>query len=117
MTALVWAIVAAASLVVALGILATFVLLRVTSSDLPTVSNIEARATQDTVEFTWTDPGLGPDDTYQVTTNDGSPAVQQRTTSFVVDSEPGERVCITVAVNRDAKSGVASAEKCVDVPE
>ena len=117
MTALVWAIVAAASLVVALGILATFVLLRVTSSDLPTVSNIEARATQDTVEFTWMDPGLGPDDTYQVTTNDGSPAVQQRTTSFVVDSEPGERVCITVAVNRDAKSGVASAEKCVDVPE
>ena len=56
-------------------------------------------------------------DADQITTNDGSPAVQQRTASFVVDAEPGDRVCITVAVNREGKTGPASGEKCADLPE
>jgi hypothetical protein len=81
------------------------------------VSDIQARVIDDTVEFTWNDPGLGAGDTYQVTTNDGSPAVQQQGASFVVDAAPGDRVCIAVAVNREGKIGAVSAEKCADVPE
>jgi hypothetical protein len=34
-----------------------------------------------------------------------------------VDAEPGDTVCVTVTVNRNGTSGVASAEKCVDVAE
>ncbi len=117
MRALAWAMVAAAVLVVVLGALATLVLIRSTSTDVPTVSDIQARVIDDTVEFTWNDPGLGAGDTYQVTTNDGSPAVQQQGASFVVDAAPGDRVCIAVAVNREGKIGAVSAEKCADVPE
>jgi serine/threonine protein kinase len=113
---LAWALVAAASLVVVLGIVATFVLLRTASSDIPTVAEIRAQVTGNTVEFRWTDPGLKPTDTYQVATTGGAAPVQQRGTSFVVDAEPGDRVCVTVAVNRDGKTGAASSEKCADVP-
>lgn len=111
-----WVLVGTAALAVVLGTLATLVLIRATSSDIPTVSDIQAKNVDDTVEFTWADPGLGPTDAYQVTTNDGSPAVQQRDASFVVDADPGDRVCITVAVNREGKLGPASSEKCADVP-
>jgi hypothetical protein len=117
MRALAWAVVAAAVFVVALGVLAILVLVRTTSTDIPTVSDISARVVDDTVEFTWADPGLGSSDTYQVATNDGSPVVQQREASFVVDAEPGDRVCVSVAVNREGRTGAVSAEKCADVPE
>jgi serine/threonine protein kinase len=117
MRAFAWILVAAAVLVVALGSIATFVLIRAGSNDIPTVSDIQATITDDTVEFTWTDPGLTATDTYQVATSDGAPAVQQRNTSFVVDGEPGERVCVTVSVNREGKTGSPSGEKCADIPE
>ncbi|MDO7881538.1 serine/threonine-protein kinase [Salinibacterium soli] len=117
MRLLAWAVVGAAVLVVALGALATLVLIRAGSTDIPTVSDIAARVVDDTVEFTWNDPGLGAGDTYQVSPSDGSPAVQQREASFVVDAEPGDRVCISVAVNREGRVGERSAEKCADVPE
>ena len=117
MRAFAWMLVAAAVLVVALGAIATFVLIRAGSNDIPTVSDIQARITDDTVEFTWADPGLTATDTYQVATNDGAPAVQQRDTSFVVDGERGERVCVTVSVNREGKTGSPSGEKCADSPE
>jgi hypothetical protein len=112
-----WALVATAVLAIALGTVATLVLLRTGSGDIPTVTDIQSRVVDDTVEFTWDDPGLRDTDAYQITTNDGSPAVQQRTASFVVDAEPGDRVCITVAVNREGKTGPASGEKCADLPE
>ena len=35
---------------------------------------------------------------------------------FTLDAEPGDRVCITVTVNRDGTTGNASSEKCADVP-
>ncbi|MGX5681287.1 serine/threonine-protein kinase [Schumannella luteola] len=117
MRLLAWAVVGAAVLVVVLGALATLVLIRAGSTDIPTVSDISARVVDDTVEFTWNDPGLGAGDTYQVSPSDGSPAVQQREASFVVDAEPGDRVCIAVAVNREGRIGARSAEKCADVPE
>ncbi len=109
-------VVGVAALAVVLGTVATLVLVRAAPSDIPTVSTIETTVTGNTVEFTWTDPGLAPTDTFQVITSDGAPAVQQRDTSFVVDAEPGDRVCITVAVNREAKTGSSSGEKCADVP-
>lgn len=111
-----WILVAAAVLAVVLGTVATLVLLRSASSDIPMVTAIETQVTDNTVEFTWSDPGLGATDTYQVSTSDGGAPVQQRGTSFVVDAEPGDRVCITVAVNREGKTGMPSSEKCADVP-
>ena len=116
MQALAWGLVAAAVLVIVLGATATLVLIRSNSSDIPTVSDIQARITDDTVEFTWQDPGLADTDSYQIVTG-GQPAVQQREASFVVDAEPGDRVCITVTVNREGKTGNASGEKCADIPE
>lgn len=111
-----WALVAAAAVVLVLGVTATFVLIRAGSGDIPTVSDIQSRITDDTVTFTWGDPGLQVEDTYQVSANDGSAPAQQREASFTVDSEPGARVCITVAVNREGKTGPPSGEKCADIP-
>ena len=111
-----WVLVGTAVLAIIAGSVATLALLRTTSSDIPTVSDIQARVVDDTVEFTWADPGLRDTDAYQVQlTTEVSPAVQQRTASFVVDAEPGDRVCITVAVNREGKTGPTSGEKCADV--
>ncbi len=116
MRAFAWALVATAVLVIALATIATLVLVRSTATGIPTVSDINAKITDDTVEFTWSDPGLGQADAFQVSTNDGSPTVQQRGTSFVVDAEPGDRVCVTVTVTREGKTGLPSSEKCADVP-
>ena len=117
MQALAWMLVAAAVLVIALGATATLVLIRSSAAnDIPAVSDIQAKVTDDTVEFTWGDPGITATDSYQIATNDGQPSVQQREPSFVVDAEPGDRVCITVSVNREGKTGNPSAEKCADIP-
>ncbi|MEP6480501.1 MAG: serine/threonine-protein kinase [Rhodoglobus sp.] len=116
MRALTWILVASAVLVIGLGILATTVLLRAGSNDIPMVSNIGATLDGTSVKFTWGDPGIKSSDTYQIATGSGQPAVQQRDSSFVVDATPGERVCITVTVNREGKIGNPSGEKCTDVP-
>ncbi len=111
-----WLLVAATAAMLVLGATATFVLVRVGSGDLPTVSGIQSQLSGDTVTFTWDDPGLRAGDSYRITVDDGSPPAQQREASFSVDSEPGARVCITVAVTREGKTGPPSAEKCMDVP-
>ncbi|MEO8093714.1 MAG: protein kinase [Pseudolysinimonas sp.] len=116
MRAITWTLVASAVLVIALGITATVVLLRAGSSDIPTVSDIGATVDGSTVKFTWGDPGIKSTDTYQIVTGSDQPPVQQRDSNFVVDATPGERVCITVTVNRDGKTGAPSGEKCADVP-
>ncbi|MCU1578589.1 MAG: serine/threonine protein kinase [Rhodoglobus sp.] len=111
-----WVLVAATVLVIALGATATVVLIRSGSSDIPTVSDISATVQDHTVRFAWGDPGIQDADTYQISTGTGQPSVQQRGGSFVVDATPGERVCITVTVNREGKTGNPSSEKCADVP-
>jgi hypothetical protein len=113
---LAWVLVATAVLVVALAATATVVLVRANTSDIPTVTNISSRVTGTTVEFSWKDPGLGATDTFQILTNDGSAAVQQRNPQFTVDAAAGRRVCVTVTVNREGKTGNPSAEKCADIP-
>lgn len=114
--AVTWILVASAVLVIGLGIIATVVLIRATSSGIPTVSDISASVSDGTVKFTWGDPGIKDTDTYQISTGTGAPAVQQHGTSFVVDASAGDHVCITVTVNREGKTGDASSQKCADVP-
>ena len=104
-------LVAAAVVLIALGATATLFLLRGANDDIPVVSDIRAQSSDRSITFTWDDPGLRDGDTYQITTTGRDPIIQ-RTPSYQVNAEPGERVCITVAVNRDAKTGPPSAEKC-----
>jgi serine/threonine protein kinase len=114
MQVLAWTLVACAVLVIALGATATLILLRASSNDIPVVSDIAAVSSAGSVQFSWEDPGLLSQDTYQIITNDGTPSGQVQSV-FIVDAEPGDRVCITVTVNREGKLGDPSGEKCVDV--
>jgi hypothetical protein len=116
MRALAWVLVATAVLVVALGAIATIVIIRAGTSDIPTVANISASVSGKTVEFTWTDPGIGATDTFQIDTNDGNAPVQQRNPAFTVDGVAGQNVCVTVTVNHEGKLGNPSAQKCADIP-
>ena len=111
-----WVLVAAAVLVLALGTVATLVLVRAASTDIPTVVDVQATTKDGTVAFSWADPGIKGDDSYQISTNTGETSIQ-RSPAFTVDAEPGDRVCLTVTVNRDGKTGSPSSEKCVDVPQ
>lgn len=109
-----WLIVACAALVVALGATATVVLVRQSStSDIPTVRNVDGRASAGSVIFSWQDPGLKPGDAYQVQVGDAPPSIQHAR-QFRVDAVGGPPVCITVTVNRNGRAGAASSEKCVD---
>lgn len=114
--ALAWVLVAAAVVVIALGATATLVLIRSSTDDIPVVTDIRADSGDGTVTFSWDDPGLDADDTYQISVSGGGSSIQ-RTPSYVVDANPGDRVCITVAVNRAGKTGPTSAEKCADVAQ
>lgn len=115
MRALAWALIVSALLVVTLGVVATIVLLRATSDSIPRVTNIQAQRDIDSIEFHWDDPGLLPGDVYQISTNHGAPRSIQQSTTFSVDAKPGDRVCVTVTVRRDGKTGDPSNEKCAEV--
>ena len=110
-----WAVIASAVLVLSLAGVTAILLTRGASSDIPVVANIAASQSADaTVEFTWDDPGITDEDTYQVAVSSGDSSIQ-RSPQFVVDADAGERVCISVTVNREGKTGPQSNEKCVDV--
>lgn len=109
---LAWGMVVIALLVLVLGVTATFVLIQSGTSTIPTVEGIQAAQSQDSIEFSWQDPGISPDDRYQITTPDGETVIQE-SPSFVVNAQPGERACITVSVNRSGSTGPASSQKCV----
>ena len=115
--AITWVLVAAALLVVALGITSLFVLLRAAGDDgIPTVTDISATEAGGTVEFRWPDPGLEDGDRYQIQVRDGTSSIQLSPV-FRVDAQAGDTVCITVTVNRQGKTGDPSTEKCIDVLE
>jgi len=114
MRALAWGLIVSAVLVIALGATATFVLIRSNSDSIPQVTDIVAKSGSDSVKFSWADPGLNADDSYQVTTGDGRSSLQSSSDYFAQNAKAGDRVCITVAVNRQGKTGSPSAEKCVD---
>ncbi|TAM67615.1 MAG: serine/threonine protein kinase [Microbacteriaceae bacterium] len=110
----VWLMVACASLVLVLGVFATIVLVRAAGVDqIPVVRDISGHAAGSTIVFSWDDPGLQPNDVYQVRVDDAAPSVQ-RAQEFRVDSTGTQRVCITISVNRDGKAGEPSAQKCVE---
>lgn len=115
MNALIWSLVASAVLVVTLGVLATYVLIQSGLGNIPRVTDIIASIDSQTVTFTWDDPGLAAGDSYQISTPSQSTESIQQSPSFAVVAEDGERVCITVTVNRQGRTGPPSAEKCVTV--
>lgn len=117
MRVLAWSLVVSAVLVLTLGVVATIVLLRSNSDRIPRVTDIQAEVSADSIEFSWADPGVLPDDTYQIATNQGTSRSIQQSTTFSVDAKPGERVCVTVTINRAGKTGDPSGEKCVEVNE
>ena len=116
MQVLQWVLVGCAALVIALAAVATLVIIRSTSGEIPVVSDIQAEAVGESVEFSWPDPGISNEDSYQVEVN-GSALSVQRTASFAYTAEPGERVCLIVTVNHEGKLGAPSAQKCVDVAD
>jgi hypothetical protein len=117
MTAMAWAIVSAAALLIAVGATVTVIVVRAAgAANIPTVSDIQATSSGGSVEFSWDDPGLTGRDSYRIETSDGDSSIQ-RSNSFVVDASAGSRMCLTVTVSRDGKSGSPSGEKCVDVAE
>jgi eukaryotic-like serine/threonine-protein kinase len=115
MQVLAWVLVGSAALVIALAAVATLVLIRSGSTDIPTVANISAKVVGESVTFNWQDPGLGPNDTYHVNINGGSLS-DQTTPSFTYPAKSGDHVCLTVTVNQEGKLGPQSSPKCVDVP-
>lgn len=87
---------------------------------LPRVSDVTGRTGDGTIVFSWADPGLAVGDSYVVRLGSGESSIQ-RGTEFTVQTSTAQTstgrtdpVCITVSVNRDGRSGMASTEKCVD---
>ncbi len=110
-----WITVISAMLVITLGAVAAIVLLRSTLGDIPQVTDIEAQLHADAVTFSWSDPGLVNGDSYQISTDGGRSSSIQQSDSFSVAANSGDRVCITVTVNREGRTGPASGEKCVQI--
>ena len=111
------AIVACSVLILLLAVTTVFVVVRLAPANtIPTVVDITAAVEDSSVQFSWADPGLNAADSYEIRPDGGTPSIQ-RAAEFTVDAHPGDRVCVTVLVNREGKLGPPSAEKCVDVPE
>lgn len=113
MRALAWSVVASAVVVIVLLAAVTLVLVKSNSGEIPQVTDVTAATSGRSIVFSWPDPGITDGDSYQVTTSDGKSSIQSAT-KFPVDAQAGERVCVSVAVNRAGKVGLSSAEKCVD---
>jgi len=111
MRALAWTLVVSAVLVIGLAATATYVLVRTNSANVPAVTDIQAKEGDGHIEFSWPDPGLQDGDSYQIETSDGENSIQQ-SPSFTIDGDEGERICITVTVNRAGTTGSASNSKC-----
>ena len=114
MQVLAWALIVSAVMVIALGVVATLVLFRTTSSVIPRVTDITAQQSATSIDFRWADPGLGVGDSYQISTTAGTSDSFQQSNTFSIDAHAGDRVCITVTVNREGKAGEPSNQKCVD---
>ncbi|WP_306232301.1 serine/threonine-protein kinase [Agrococcus beijingensis] len=101
----------AAASVVVLGIVtaAAFALASLTTQ-IPVVGEIAVEAQPGRVAFAWEDPGLVDTDTYHVRTSTGD-ALIQGGREFAMSGAAGDRLCITVAVNRDGSTG-ETTEAC-----
>jgi hypothetical protein len=84
---------------------------------IPVVSDVQASVDGTAVTFSWNDPGgLANGDAYIVTI-DGQPSPMQREPTYAITADDGDRVCASVTVTRDGKSGEPSAQRCVDIEE
>ena len=110
---LVWGISAAALLLIAV-VGAGIITVVQGSRAIPVVSDVEGAVDGAAVVFTWDDPGIQNGDAYVVTV-DGEARPMQRAARVDVAVDEGDRVCASVTVTRDGKSGAPSAERCVDV--
>ncbi|MGW4927723.1 serine/threonine-protein kinase [Agromyces sp. NPDC004153] len=113
MKRLVWGISIAAALIVALVGAGVVAVLQGTRS-IPVVANVQGSVVGDSAVFTWDDPGIQGSDAYLVAV-DGEPEPVQRVARVEIPVQEGDRVCVTVTVTREGKSGDPSAERCVDV--
>lgn len=94
--------------IVVLGIVAVAALaLSSVSQQIPTVAEITAVPESGGVAFSWDDPGLVGTDSYHVRTTTGDAFIQGGS-QFSLTGEPGEELCIDVAVNRDGSTGEAT---------
>ena len=110
---LVWGISVAAALIVALVGAGVIAVVQGTRG-IPVVTDVEGAVAGTSVTFTWSDPGIESGDAYIVTV-DGQASPMTRDAHYDVPAQEGDRVCATVTVTRDGKSGTPSAERCVDV--
>ena len=110
---LVWGISIAAALIVALVGAGVVAVLQGTRS-IPVVANVQGSVVDGSAVFTWDDPGIQGGDAYLVAV-DGDPEPVQRVARVEVPVHEGDRVCVTVTVTREGKTGDPSAERCVDV--
>ncbi|MGW9631586.1 serine/threonine-protein kinase [Agromyces sp. NPDC055520] len=111
---LAWGISLVSVLLVALVGVGAYAVIQGTRS-IPVVTDVQGSVGDGGVTFSWNDPGLQSSDAYVVTV-DGETLPVQRDALVTVPAEGGDRVCASVTVNRDGKSGASSAERCVDVP-
>ena len=109
--ALPWLLVVVAVAAIVVGATATVVLVRSNENSIPRVQAIQASMRTGSVQFSWIDPGLKSSDSYQVSTGDGSMSLQSAG-NFTENATAGHRICLTVAVNRNGKTGQPE-EKCV----
>lgn len=112
---LAWGISIVALLLVALVGAGAYLVIQGNRS-IPVVSDVQGSFDGTAVTFTWEDPGLAGGDAYIVTVG-GTAWPMQRETVFAVKADDGDRVCASITVTRDGKSGEPSAQRCVDVDE
>jgi hypothetical protein len=91
--------------IVVLGIVAVAAMaLSSVSQQIPVVAEVTAAPESGRVVFSWDDPGLVGTDSYHVRTTTGDAFIQGGR-EFSLTGEPGEQLCIDVAVNRDGSTG------------
>jgi serine/threonine protein kinase len=110
---LAWGISLVSVLLIALVGAGAFFVIQGTRS-IPVVTDVQGVDAGGTVTFSWNDPGLQSSDAYVVTV-DGETLPLQREPRLTVAAEDGDRVCASVRIARDGKSGDSSAERCVEV--
>ncbi|WP_206737284.1 serine/threonine-protein kinase [Agromyces albus] len=110
---LAWGVSIVAALLVAIVSAGVLAIVQGTRS-IPVVSDVQAVVEDAAVVFSWDDPGIERGDAYIVTV-DGEASPMQREPRFPVEIDGRNRVCASVTVTRDGKSGQPSAERCIDL--
>ncbi|WP_127793019.1 serine/threonine-protein kinase [Agromyces sp. LHK192] len=110
---LAWGIAAGAVLLAGL-VTAAAAFIVLSAGAIPTVAEVRSEVGPGGVTFSWDDPGIASGDAYLVNI-DGVDEPARRESTIVVDPGPSDRVCASVRVSRDGRTGSASPEECVDL--